>query len=75
MKPLRRPSLGDLITLSQIMSDPDYDFSIFAMLLAVTVRKRKPRTELHGFITTDEEVVEVMIEDKDSAVGSITEVR
>lgn len=63
---LRHPSAGDLLTLSGIMSDPDYDFTIFAMLLAVGVGKRRPRIDLHGFIATRAEVLGVTVEDSRS---------
>ena len=59
---LRHPSGGDLLTLSRIMSDPDYDFTIFAMLLAVGSGKRRHRIDLHGFIATQSDIFEVAVE-------------
>lgn len=60
---LKRLSPGDLMTVSGIMNDPDYDFAVFAMLLAVTAGKRRRRIDLLGFIATREAVLDVMIED------------
>ena len=62
VKRLRRPSPGDLVTLHGIMNDPDYDLSIFAMLLAVGAGGRRPKIDLHGFIATRQVVMEVMID-------------
>ena len=44
---LPRPSSGDLRTLSQIVSDPDYSFSSFAMILVVT---RDQKTQLLAYM-------------------------
>lgn len=50
---LSHPSGGDLVTLSGIMSDPDYDFEVFAMVIAVRPgRIRSRRIRLNGFIAT-----------------------
>jgi integrative and conjugative element protein (TIGR02256 family) len=50
---LNHPSAGDLLTLSGIMSDPDYDFDVFAMVIAVKAgRIRSRRIRLNGFIAT-----------------------
>lgn len=51
--PLNRPSEGDLLTLSGIMSDPDYNFEAFAMVIATrSGRIRSRRIMLNGFIAT-----------------------
>lgn len=50
---LNRPSEGDLLTLSGIMKDTDYDFDVFAMVIAVKSRGiRSRRIRLNGFIAT-----------------------
>ncbi|MBA3239811.1 MAG: Mov34/MPN/PAD-1 family protein [Acidobacteria bacterium] len=60
---LRVPSHGDLLTLAGIMSDPDYDFQVFSMLLAVKGRGRWRRgLELHGFLATRQAARTVSIE-------------
>lgn len=59
---LRVPSPGDLLTLANIMHDPDYDFESFAMLLAVKFRRRRSRLELHAFVATKDVVLRSAVE-------------
>lgn len=60
---LRMPSAGDMLTLAGIMSDPDYDFQVFSMLLAVKGRGRWRRgLELHGFFATRQAARKISIE-------------
>jgi hypothetical protein len=61
---LNHPSGGDLVTLSGIMSDPDYDFQSFAMVIAVRAgRIRSRRIKLNGFIATKTILHRVTIDD------------
>lgn len=59
---LRVPSAGDLVTLANIMHDPDYDFESFAMLLAVKFRRRRSRLELHAFVATKNVIMQSAVE-------------
>lgn len=59
---LTHPSGGDLVTLSGIMSDPDYDFELFAMVIAVRPgRIRTRRIKLNGFVATKTMLLRVPI--------------
>ncbi len=61
---MNHPSAGDLLTLSGIMSDPEYDFEAFAMVIAVrSGRIRSRRIRLNGFIATNAFVHPVTIKD------------
>ena len=61
---LRVPSPGDLVTLANIMHDPDYDFESFAMLLAVKFRRRRrSRLELRAFVATKNVVMQSAVEE------------
>jgi integrative and conjugative element protein (TIGR02256 family) len=61
--PLRVPSPGDLLTLAGIMSDPDYDFEAFSMLLAVKTGRRRAGLEFHGFVATLRESRTMVVEE------------
>lgn len=57
-----RPSGGDLMTLNGIMSDPDYDFNVFAMIIVVSSRRlRHRRLKLNGFIATKKQITRIKI--------------
>lgn len=57
-----RPSAGDLMTLNGIMSDPDYDFNVFAMIIVVSSRRlRHRRLKLNGFIATKKHITQIKI--------------
>ncbi|HXQ33012.1 MAG TPA: Mov34/MPN/PAD-1 family protein [Anaerolineales bacterium] len=50
---INHPSAGDLLTLNGIMKDPDYNFDIFAMVIAVrSGRIRSRRIRLNGYVVT-----------------------
>jgi integrative and conjugative element protein (TIGR02256 family) len=66
---LRVPSPGDLITLANIMHDPDYDFESFAMLLAVKFRRRRSRLELQAFVATKNLVMQSVVEELETRKG------
>lgn len=58
-------SPGDLITLKGIIDDPDYDFTAFAMLIAVLGKRedgRERNIEIIGYIATRAAIYEVPIE-------------
>jgi hypothetical protein len=60
---LNQPSTGDLLTLNGIMRDPDYNFDVFAMVIAVRAgRIRSRRYNLNGFMATKSFVHRVSIE-------------
>ena len=65
VEPLHRPSGGDIPTIAGIMNDPDYDFTAFAMIIAI-VGMRKVDSDatvrLLGFVATRSELVQVPIE-------------
>ena len=50
------------MTLNGIMTDPDYDFNVFAMVIAVNSRSlRRRRLKLNGFIATKKHITQVKI--------------
>jgi len=60
---MNHPSSGDLLTLNSIMRDPDYNFDVFAMVIAVRAgRIHSRRINLNGFISTKSFVCRVAIE-------------
>ena len=62
---LNRPSEGDLITLNGIITDPDYNFDVFAMVIAVRGgRLRRRRLKLNGFVATETLIREVKIRNR-----------
>lgn len=62
--PVREPTIGDMETLMGIMHDPDYNFSAFAMVLAVLGAEQPFQLELLGFVVTPDGISEVPIEDE-----------
>jgi integrative and conjugative element protein (TIGR02256 family) len=62
--PVREPTVGDIQTLMGIMHDPDYDFSAFAMVLAVVGTEQPSQLELLGFVVTVNGISEAPIEDE-----------
>jgi hypothetical protein len=60
---MNHPSGGDLLTLDGIMRDPDYNFDVFAMIIAVRSRRiLSRRINLNGFMATKSFVHRVSIE-------------
>jgi hypothetical protein len=49
------------MTLNGIITDPDYNFDIFAMIIAVGRRRLRRRLKLNGFIATKRFITEVKI--------------
>lgn len=62
--PLRGPSMGDLATIAGIMHDPDYDFTTFALLIAVLANPAADEIEvdLLGYIAVPTAIYRTPIE-------------
>ena len=62
--PLRKPSMGDLATIAGIMHDPDYDFTAFALLIAVLANPAPDEigVELLGYVATPTAIYRTPIE-------------